>query len=300
MPGAGHLVHMPGHIYLRVGRYLDSLRANQEAVKVDEALFAKIDDRSIYRGAYYPHNVHFVLVSAQMAGDGKTTLEAADKLATVISDQVAATVAWTQSIKAAPYFAHAQYSTAEQVLALPDPGPNFPFVRGAWHYARGVAFADKGDLDGARGEVEAIESIANTADLSFLIDNFVPADDLLHIARHVVQARIASQRGYHSTAIDELRQAVALQDGVPYQEPPYWYYPVRQSLGAAYLRAGRAQDAVTTFEAALKEAPNNGWAIYGLLQAQTKLGNQEGIKAGEAALSKTWVGPANLLDLSKL
>lgn len=299
-PGAGHLVHMPGHIYLRVGRYLDSLKSNQQAVKVDEAFFARVDDRSIYRGAYYPHNVHFVLVSAQMAGDGKTALDAANKLATVISDETAATVAWTQPVKAAPYYAHVQFGVPDAVLALPDPGNTFPFVKGNWHYARGVALATKGDLEGAGREADAIEAIANTANLSFLIDNLVPGDDLLHIARHIVLARIAAQKGYDSSAIDELRQAVALQDLLPYQEPPYWYYPVRQSLGAAYLKAGRAKEAVATFKTALKETPNNGWAIYGLSEAQKKLGDASGLKASETALSKTWVGPPSILELSKL
>src|SRR5262249_612548 len=158
----------------------------------------------------------------------------------------------------APYFAHAQYSTPDEILAIADPGDTFPFVKGTWHYARGLAFARKGDIDAARREADAIETIANKANLSFLTDNFVPADDLLHLARHIVLARIATQRGYDNSAIDELRQAVALQDTIPYQEPPYWYYPVRQSLGAAYLKAGRSKEAVATFEAALKEAPNNG------------------------------------------
>jgi tetratricopeptide (TPR) repeat protein len=300
MPGAGHVVHMPSHIYYRIGRYLDSMKANQDAVVADEAFLARVDDTSIYRGGYYPHNVHFVLVSAQMAGDGKTTIEAAEKLASVITDEAASTIAWVQPIKAAPYFAHAQYSAPDAVLALADPGDRYPYVKGMWHYARGVAWAAKGDLDSAAAEAGAIDEIATKGDLAFLIDNYIPGDQLLQIARHVVLARIAQHKDDHDAAIDELEQAAALEDGMPYMEPPFWYYPVRQSLGAALLQAGRTEEAAEAFQASLEAAPNNGWAIYGLIEAQRKLGDEAGAKASEAALAKTWVGPRDLLDLSRL
>jgi tetratricopeptide (TPR) repeat protein len=300
MPGAGHIVHMPAHIYFRLGRYLDSLKLNIDAVAADEAFLAKVDDRGAYRGGYYPHNVHFVLTSAQMAGDAKTAVEAADKLASIINDEVAATFAWVQAVKAAPYFAHAQYSNPDTTLGVADPGERFPYVKGIWHYSRGVAFAQKGDIAGATAEADAIEKLANEADLSFLTTNFVPADDLLHIARHVVLGRIAQQKGYASTAIDEFRHAVSLQDTLRYMEPPFWYYPVRQSLGAALMKAGRNEEAVEVFKASLKDAPNNGWAIYGLMEAQKAMGDQAGAKASEEMLAKAWAGPRELLELSKL
>jgi tetratricopeptide (TPR) repeat protein len=300
MPGAGHVVHMPSHIYYRIGRYLDSLKSNEDAVVADEAFFAKVEDSSIYRGGYYPHNVHFVVVSAQMAGDAKTALEASEKLAAVVTDEAASTIAWVQPIKAAPYFAHAQYSAPDTILALADPGDEFVFIKGMWHYARGVASAAKGDLTAAAAEADAIHEIATKGDLSFLIDNYIPGDQLLQIARHVVLGRMAQQQGDNAKAIAEFQEAAALQDGMPYMEPPYWYYPVRQSLGAALLQAGRAAEAVDAFKAALKEAPNDGWAIYGLMEAQKKLGDDAGAKVSEAELAKAWIGPRDLLDLSKL
>ena len=300
MPGAGHVVHMPSHIYYRIGRYLDSLKSNEDAVVADEAFFAKVEDNGIYRGGYYPHNVHFVLVSAQMAGDGRTTIEAANKLASVITDEAASTIAWVQPIKAAPYFAHAQYSAPDTVLALANPGDTFPYVKGMWHYARGVAAAAKGDITMATAEAAAIDAIATKGDLSFLIDNYIPADQLLQIARHVVLARIAQHKGDVAAAIDEFKQAVTSEDGIPYMEPPFWYYPVRQSLGAALLTAGRTEEAVAAFQASLKNAPNDGWAIFGLMEAQKKLGDEAGAEASKAALAKTWIGPPELLELSRL
>ncbi|HTN27818.1 MAG TPA: hypothetical protein VL180_08540, partial [Burkholderiales bacterium] len=134
-PGAGHLVHMPAHIYFRVGRFKDSLAINRTAVKVDEAYIQRYHPQGVYPLAYYPHNVHFVLVSAQMSGEGATAVQAAQKLGGVIPDDAARVVLLLQPVKAAPYFAHAQFSDPATVLALADPGADFPYIRAAWRYA---------------------------------------------------------------------------------------------------------------------------------------------------------------------
>jgi tetratricopeptide (TPR) repeat protein len=300
MPGAGHLVHMPSHLYLRVGRYKDSIRDNLAAAKADEEFLAKVKDEGAYRGGYYPHNVHFVLVSAQMAGDGTTAIETAAKLTSIVREQDMASVPFVQPIGAAPYFAHVQFSDPETILALKDPGDAFPYVKGMWHYARAVAQAHKGDLTQASAEADAIEAIVNKGDLTFLISNFIPADQILHVARQVALGRIAQKKGYLNSAIDAFSHAATLQDGLPYMEPPYWYYPVRQSLGAALLEAGRGEEAVIAFQAALKGAPGNGWSTFGLAQAQQKLGQTDAAKSTSSDLIKVWVGAPDLLELSKL
>ena len=147
IPGAGHLVHMPSHIYYRVGRYLDALADNKTAIEVDEKYLAATNaPMGVYRLGYYPHNVHFVLASAQMAGDGPTVIAAAEKLRGLIPDEVARGIALVQPVKAAPYFAHALFSPPATVLALPDPGDAIPYVKAMWHYARGVAYAAQGDF----------------------------------------------------------------------------------------------------------------------------------------------------------
>src|SRR5262245_50763850 len=141
MPGSGHLVHMPSHIYYRVGRYLDALADNKTAAGVDEKYLAATNaPMGVYRLGYYPHNVHFVLASAQMAGDGPTVIAAAEKLHGLIPDEVARGIALVQPIKAAPYFAHALFSPSATVMALPDPGDAIPYVKAMWHYARGIAY----------------------------------------------------------------------------------------------------------------------------------------------------------------
>lgn len=299
MPAAGHIVHMPAHTYYRTGRYLDSLETNVAAVAADEAYLAQAEAAGIYPYGYYPHNIHFALVSAQMAGDAERMVWAAERLDGKIPDEVAAEVGWIQAILPAPYLAHAQFSPPEVVLGLADPGDDFPFVKAMWHYARGVAHAQAGDLDAARAAAAQISEINRTADFEMLMAWLVPAPDILRIARHVLEGRIAQAGGDRERAIQEFEVAVQIQDSLPYMEPEYWYYPVRQSLGAALLTAGRAEEATEVFQAALMEAPNNGWALYGLMQAQQAEGDQVASAATEKLFTKAWAGTAPP-DLSRL
>jgi tetratricopeptide (TPR) repeat protein len=301
VPAAGHLVHMPAHIYTRIGRYEDSMAVNRDAVAADEAFLEQAGSIAspIYRFGYYPHNVHFLMISAQMAGVAEDVISSAEKLAAVTSDDFAQEVAWVQAIKSAPYSAHAQFSDPATVLALPDPGVRFPFVQGFWHYARGVALAARGDVETAWGEVEAIESLIAEADLSALEAQYLPARDVLGIAKHVVEARIEQARKDYAAAEHHLKAAIAIQDGIPYMEPPSWSYPVRQTLGAVLLQQGRADDAAATFTQALAEAPRNGWALWGLLQATTAAGDGNA-SAIKAAFSKAWLGSDSLLTLDRL
>src|SRR5206468_7476753 len=260
IPGAGHLVHMPSHIYYRVGRYLDALKDNKTAVEVDEKYLADTNAPvGVYRMGYYPHNVHFVMASAQMAGDGKTVIAAAEKLGKLIPDEAARTIALVQPVKAAPYFAHAQFSTPEAILALPDPGDAVPYVKAIWLYARGVALAARGDFAGATAAADAIDTLDRNSDFKLLKESNIPAHEVLHIARAMVLARAAQAKGDKNAAIARFEEAANLQDALPYTEPPYWYYPIRQSLAAALLQAGRYGEAKQQFELALRRAPANGW-----------------------------------------
>jgi tetratricopeptide (TPR) repeat protein len=301
IPGAGHLVHMPSHIYYRVGRYLDALADNKTAVAVDEKyLAATAAPMGVYRLGYYPHNVHFVMASAQMSGDGPTVIAAAEKLRGLIPDEVARGIAMVQPVKAAPYFAHAQFSAPETILALPDPGDAFPYVRGIWHYARGVAFVARQDFAGAKAEADAIDTLARTGDFSLLKAGGVPAQEVLELARTVIAGRIAQAQGDFKVAAEQFEKAAALQDALPYTEPPYWYYPVRQSLAAALLQAGRLAEAEEQFQRALKRAPANGWSYYGLAQVYRARGDDAAAAKADADLARTWVGDRALLQVSNL
>ena len=186
MPGAGHIVHMPSHIYFRVGRYTDSLASNVAASKVDEDYIAQTGAMGVYPIAYYSHNVHFVLVSAALLGDKPTVLAQADKLDKWLTNDVAAQIPFVQPVKAAPYFAWAQYGDPDMVLALADPPGAPPYVKAMWHYARGAAFAAKKDPAAARKEAEAIQAIVKNTDWSVLTLWGIPAEPVLNVAAEVV------------------------------------------------------------------------------------------------------------------
>ncbi|HEV2958169.1 MAG TPA: tetratricopeptide repeat protein [Xanthobacteraceae bacterium] len=300
IPGAGHLVHMPSHIYFRVGRYLDALADNKIAAAVDEKYLHETNaPMGVYRLGYYPHNVHFVLASAQMAGDGPTVIAAAEKLRGLIPDEVARSIALVQPVKAAPYFAHALFSPPATVLALPDPGDSIPYVKAMWHYARGIAQAAQRDFAAAGVEANAIKALEG-GDFTVLKSSGVPAHDVLALARTVIEARIAQAQGDKTAAVELFERAAALQDGLPYMEPPYWYYPVRQSLAVALMQAGRLDEAEAQFQRALKRAPANGWSRYGLAELYKLRGNAEQARKIEEELAKTWIGDRAQLQLSRL
>ena len=289
---AGHLVHMPAHIYNRIGRFEDSIAVNKAAIAADERYLEGAGEAAseLYRYGYYPHNVHFLLVGAQMAGLESEALAAAEKLAGITSEDVSRELAWVQAIETAPYTVHAQFGTPEEILALPDPGDDFPFVRGHWHYARGVAHALEGNLDAALAEQEAIERIIAEADLDPLEEQYLPARDVLGIANHVLEARIAQACGEWASAEHHLEEAIALEDTIAYMEPPYWYYPVRQTLGAVRLQAGNPLGARHAFEEVLERQPNNAWALWGLWQIERERGDHWAEELAEDAFRDAWLG----------
>ncbi|MFZ5557732.1 MAG: hypothetical protein ACOZDY_13605 [Pseudomonadota bacterium] len=298
--GIGHLRHMPSHIYYRIGRYKDSLRANRAAVATDERYLAQTDASGAYPLAYYPHNVHFLLVSAQMAGDGKTVIEAAGKLDQVVTEEGLRNVPWVQPIKVAPYFAHAQFSAPRTILALPDPGGEFPYVKAMWHYARAVAFIEQGDAASARAERDAIARLAAAGNFDALAAAGIPAKGVLTMAGHVIDARLAQARGDRKGAIAQFEQAVAIEDGFSYMEPPFWYYPLRQSLGAALVMDGQLDRAEAEFRRSLAKTPNNGWALYGLMEVYQRRGDARSVAALDRKLSQAWVGGRSQLELARL
>ena len=302
MPGAGHIVHMPSHIYYRIGRYIDSLERNKIAVAVDEDYFQRPEaiKGGMYQLGYYPHNVHFVLASAQMAGDAKTSLEYAAKLDKILPNEGIDAAPYAHPIKSAPLFAYAQFGDAETILVLPKPSDGAPYVQAMWHYARAVAFAMQKESTQALAEVDAIAELNNTADLRPVSATGVPAKALLSVAQQVALGRIAQSEGDLDTAIERFEAGAELQSTINYMEPPYWYYPVRQSLGAVYLAAGRVDDAIQTFKTSLVEAPNNAWSLYGLQQAYEAKGDTTAAGYTNDLLRNAWIDRDAGLDMSRL
>ena len=290
MPGAGHIVHMPAHIYYRVGLFKDSLEANKRAMAVDEAYFATSPSDPLYKAAYYPHNIHFVLVSAQMGGDGATAIQAADRLDAALGDDVVGQFPVLEPIKAAPYLAHAIFSPPGRVLALDAPPEKQVLVSALAHYARALAHAARNDFDGAQREIAAIERIEHSADFQPYADWYVPGREIVQTAQLVASARLADARGDLAAAARAYEAAIAIEDSLAYMEPPYWYYPVRQSLGSVYLRQGRLDESEKVLRESLLRSRGNGWALAGLAEVYRRKGDRQAERATRQAYESAWFG----------
>ncbi len=299
-PGNGHLVHMPSHLFVRTGRYRESIAANRASAAADERLIATIGDKGLYRYGYYPHNVHFLLASAQMAGDRATVEAEAARLSRLMDVPTMQALAWVQVIDAAPSFAHGQFSDPATILALPAPDGRLPYSMAMWHYARAVARAAQRDEAGFASELGEIRRLRTTADWAPMIEQAVPAPTLLQIAEQVAEGRMAAAKGKWKAAEAAYRKAAALEATLPYAEPPYWYFPVHQSLGAALLKQGDARGAELAFLQALSAWPGNGWALFGLAEAQAAQGRMADATATRAALGRAWVGDPAALKLERL
>ncbi|WP_353646812.1 tetratricopeptide repeat protein [Mesorhizobium sp. WSM2239] len=305
MPGAGHIVHMPSHIYHKVGRWVDSLEINRKAVAADEAYFERVGVQpettpGVYTDGYYPHNLHFLMTSAQMAGDVEAIAEATKKLDSLVSNAMASKVGGLQPIKAASYFAHAQYSDPKVILALPAPANALPYVEATWRYARGIAFAATGANDAAGAEIAAIRKLATETDFSVEMAGGLPAPDLLELGALIVEARIAQHQGNLTESRSKLEAAVAIEDGLAYMEPAYWYYPVRQTLGAVYMAMGEHEAAVAAFEHVLEQTPNNAWALWGLREVFRRTGRAADAEEMDARFKAAWVGAPDFLGIELL
>lgn len=299
-PSAGHLVHMPSHIYYRRGRYADSIRVNLAAARADEAFIASAGDHSLVRYGYYPHNVHFIVTSAQMAGDMDTAIGEAKRLRTILDPETSAAIAWVQAIDAAPYLAMAQFAEPNAILAMPAPDARLPYASAMWRYARAIAYAQLGDPKGFEAEMAAMQALAKSGALAGMIEQGVPAGDLLILAETVARGHQATAGKRYGDAIAHYRKAIEIEQRLPYQEPPYWYYPVNQSLGAALYLAGRYDEASQAFRDALTAAPNNGWVLYGLAESEAAQGHAVDAAAAKQAFAKSWVGKPNWLRMERL
>jgi tetratricopeptide (TPR) repeat protein len=299
-PGAGHLVHMPAHIYYRLGLYRESLVANQRAVRVDEAYFKTSPSDPIYKAAYYPHNLHFVMVSALMGGEAATALDAAARLDAAMPADVVRAFAIMQPIKGAPYAAHAVFSDAKTVLALPAPPEDLVVVRAMYHYARAVAQAAAKDFAGAEADIAALAKLDSSADFKPFEPWGVPAQAIVQTAQRVAQGRLADARGDLEGAAKAYESAIASEDTLSYTEPPYWYYPVRQSLASVRLRQGRLDDARDALRESLVRVRNNGWALAALAEVERRRGDAAAERTARAALSRAWFGAKAGPDLSRI
>ncbi len=271
-PGAGHLVHMPAHIYFRVGRYNDASKANQAAAKADEAYIAKYKPQGLYPMMYYPHNVHFLWASAAMEGRSKVAIDAATETSKMIPDAMVKEMPMVEAFVPTRLFALVRFGKWDEILAEPAPNPEFRYATGMWHYARGMAFAHKGDVEKAKQEDQKLVEITQATPEDQIVMQH-KAVDLLNIAVNHLKATLLARTDQDDAAAEKLREAVAQQDALRYDEPPPWYMPMRQALGNQLLDMNKPAEAEQAFRKDLEEYPENGWSLSGLersLRAQVR------------------------------
>ena len=288
-PGAGHLVHMPSHIYRRLGRYADASEANVQAIAADEDYITQCRAQGIYPLGYYPHNIHFLWDAASMEGRSEVAIDAARKVASKLSAEKLREMPMLNSFAVVPLFAYTRFGKWEEILQEPRPADDLLFLAGIWHYARGLAFTATGRLGAAATELESLDKIAADKSLQELA-LFSPNSGapIIKIAAEVLAGRLAAKRGETEKAIAHLHRAVLLEDALVYTEPADWHYPVRQSLGAVLLQAGRAAEAETVYWEDLRRNPENGWSLFGLMKSLEAQGKTEQAEEIEQRFRKAW------------
>ncbi|GAB3112224.1 hypothetical protein G8770_19635 [Aestuariicella hydrocarbonica] len=275
MPGAGHLVHMPAHIYMRVGRYGDSYNANVKAILADEGYITQCRAQGLYPLGYYPHNIHFLAWSAMFQGRSKEALSAARKVAGKIPDYLQEnTWGLNETFISQPMFVMVRFGLWDDMLNEPQPPAGARFLNGIWHYGRGMARVHNNQIHQSKKELKALQRLQNevTHDENYYV-GFGAASTLLNIAKEVLAGEIEAKQKNYDTAIAHLSRAVRLEDGLMYNEPPDWYFPVRHILGAVLLDAQHPAEAEVVYWEDLRRNPMNGYSLFGLqlaLKAQNK------------------------------
>jgi tetratricopeptide (TPR) repeat protein len=284
-PGAGHLVHMPSHIYIRTGDYHEGTLANQRAMESDHAYISQCRAQGIYPLAYVPHNHHFMWATATLEGASALALEAARGTA-AMADSVKMRepgFGTLQHYFAIPLYAMVRFGKWDDILKEPAPAEELVYPRGVWHYARGIAFARTDDIASALEELKKVKEIAASPELGKItIWDINSTASLMEIAAAVLSGEIAARRGEFDAAVRDLVSAVRIEDRLRYNEPPDWFFPVRQCLGAVLLEAGRPKDAEVVYREDLKIFPKNGWSLFGLaesLRRQNRLAEAEAVAA---------------------
>jgi tetratricopeptide (TPR) repeat protein len=302
MPGAGHIVHMPGHIYVRVGRYMDAVTANEHAVHADETFIRdQSPGVSVYTSSYYPHNFDFMAFAAAMAGRAEQAIGAADRQASVVPAEMltAPGMTFLQHHITRRLQLRVRFGRWDEILGIPAPSEELPHAVGMWHYARGRALAATGKLDEAEAELALVHAAATDPRLAGVRLEFNESPTILRIAEHVLAGTIANARGDHSAAVGHLREAVTIEDGLTYGEPPDWTVPVRQELGAVLLVANRATEAEQVYRDDLKRFPANGWSLLGLSQALRAQGKTAAANRALVDFRRAWSAADVRLESSR-
>ena len=278
-PGAGHLVHMPAHIYMRTGRYEAASEANRRAIAADRAYLERTKAEGFYSMMYVAHNFQFLWAAAAMEGRSAESIGAAREVAARLPVQMLRSMERQMPgidyYRAPPYFALVRFGSWKEVLAEPAPPEDLQLLSAAWRFARGMALSATDKLDEARSEHQALAALARSIPKDEMLGPTNPAQAIFAVAERLLAGELAARSGQADAAVRALREAAALEDALGYDEPPPWPLPARHYLGAVLLQADRAKDAEAVYREDLQRNPENGWALFGLLQALQESGSKD-------------------------
>ena len=294
VPGSGHLVHMPAHIYSRVGRWHDAMLANHVAINADDSYLAICGGnvKGLYPLGYVPHNHHFLWFAASMAGASAKAKAAAEETAkrTDLQELMRQPgFAGMQHFWMTPWFDRVRFGRWDEIAGQPNPAADLPFVTAIWHYAEGMAALRQQRLDEARVHEQALAKLAADPVLvETLVWERYPLSLATRIAERTLAGELAAADGDYDTAIAALREAASVEDQIPYDEPPGWHAPARHTLGALLLAADRASEAEAVYREELQRNPHNGWSLYGLMQSLRAQQREDEAAEAQKAFEAAW------------
>jgi tetratricopeptide (TPR) repeat protein len=302
MPGAGHLVHMPSHIYMRVGRFTDSYNANLRAVSADEDYITQCRTQGIYPLNYYPHNIHFMAWSAMLQGRQDDALKAARKIVEKVPHELSANKnAWAlyETFLSQPMFVMVRFGMWKEMLAEQKPDVESQFMTGVWHYGRALAYIHTSQPDMARGELDSLVTSQKAMGEVEHYIGYATAETLMTIAEETVRGELAYTEGNTMEGLAHLERAVRLEDSLRYNEPPDWYFPLRHFLGAMLLDAGRPIEAEVVYAEDLRRNPDNGYSLFGLQVALKQQGKTADALAVAKRFNRAWSDATHTLTSSR-
>lgn len=288
MPSAGHIVHMPSHIYVRIGEYERSNNSNRLAIKADEAFLSRSNDMGLYRLGYYPHNIDFLAYGTLMNGQSETALKEANKLAYHVKSLESSIPTYYDYYFNAPIIAMIRYGKWNDVLSLPPPDDRNYHTSALHHFGRGTAFLRMDQLDEAKKELSKLDSISKLDTLSTIYAFFNSTQQIVQVPLNILKGEILIREGKVDEGLNALKQATVSEDELRYNEPPDWRLPSRHFLGAALHEAGRHADAIKVFEEDLVQNPENGWSLKGLALSYQKLSKPAEAAAASKRFDAIW------------
>jgi tetratricopeptide (TPR) repeat protein len=291
VPAAGHLLHMPSHIYIRTGDYHLGSLANFRAIEADSSYITACNAQGLYPLAYFPHNYHFLAATATLAGNSKWGINAAIKVAENADRQMMKEPGWgtLQHYYSIPYYVYVKFGKWNEILQMENEDPSLAYPEAVRAYARGMAFLGLGDTDLAKKELMVLQKHAADPSIKEItIWDLNDATDLVEIAQFVLEAEIHASENNFGKSINLLQKAVEIEDDLNYNEPPDWFFSVRHHLGAVQIEAGKYANALQTFKDDLQKYPKNGWSLHGMKLAYSRLNDAVNKAKIEEQLETVW------------